>query len=375
MKIIKGFDELRFIAAFGVLVHHLELYKKRDAMGSIYSTFLHDFIDGLGVNMVRLFFVISVFLITFLLLKEKSKTGRIDVKKFYMRRVLRIWPLYYLIILISFFILPYIPHFKKFFVNEDYYYHLILQTDYYAALPWFLLFFSNYALAFGYRVVGAAHSWSVSVEEQFYLFWPFVIKSFGKSLWKFLICLVIVKAMLDVLISSFISSSYIIKVYLFIKYFPIEYMALGALGAYFAFKKESLYHQFFKNKIVVVLTIIMLFLLVITNTYSFALGVVFTLLINVIYVNQKKIKETKIAYFGKISYGIYMYHPLIMFFVFAFLNNSIHERDNLLLYNLLLYGTTILLTLLISHLSFKYFEGYFLKIKGRFLVTTIKHKV
>ncbi|WAC01923.1 acyltransferase family protein [Lacinutrix neustonica] len=103
MKLIKGFNELRFIAAFGVVVHHLELYKKRGKMLSLYDSFLKDFIDGLGLNMVYLFFVLSGFLITLLLLKEKNNTNKIDIKKFYIRRVLRIWPLYYLITIISFF--------------------------------------------------------------------------------------------------------------------------------------------------------------------------------------------------------------------------------------------------------------------------------
>lgn len=92
-----GLNGLRAIAALVVIVWHADIF--------IVSFSLADFglkQSGLAGYAVNLFFVLSGFLITYLLMVEKEKTGTIDVKKFYMRRVLRIWPLYYVSILISF---------------------------------------------------------------------------------------------------------------------------------------------------------------------------------------------------------------------------------------------------------------------------------
>ncbi|MBL0102606.1 MAG: acyltransferase [Bacteroidetes bacterium] len=89
-----GLNGLRFIAAFLVLVHHNERIKLRLGLENFWES---QFIIVVGKLGVILFFVLSGFLITYLLLKEEKKTGSIHVKQFYIRRILRIWPLYFLI--------------------------------------------------------------------------------------------------------------------------------------------------------------------------------------------------------------------------------------------------------------------------------------
>jgi peptidoglycan/LPS O-acetylase OafA/YrhL len=104
-----GLNELRAIAALGVIFHHLELYNHRDRLLSIYNvkiSAINYFISHLGKNCVYVFFVLSGFLITYLLLHEKEQTNKIEIRHFYLRRILRIWPLYYIIILISFCLIP-----------------------------------------------------------------------------------------------------------------------------------------------------------------------------------------------------------------------------------------------------------------------------
>ena len=88
---------LRFIAALLVIIHHTEQIKDILGLSNYWSTPIIRSIGGLGV---LLFFVLSGFLITFLLLDEESTTGTISIKKFYIRRILRIWPLYYLILIL-----------------------------------------------------------------------------------------------------------------------------------------------------------------------------------------------------------------------------------------------------------------------------------
>ena len=100
-----GLHGLRCIAALMVIVTHIELFKARYGLPNIYH-FNKDF----GVYGVDFFFVLSGFLITYLLFKEDDKFGFINLKFFYLRRIFRIWPLYYLLIIIVFLLVPLINY-------------------------------------------------------------------------------------------------------------------------------------------------------------------------------------------------------------------------------------------------------------------------
>src|SRR5574337_816257 len=90
-----GFNGVRFFAAILVLVDHTELF--RSYIG--FDTFWADnFSSHLGALGVTIFFVLSGFLITYLLLCERKEFNTINIRDFYLRRILRIWPLYYLIL-------------------------------------------------------------------------------------------------------------------------------------------------------------------------------------------------------------------------------------------------------------------------------------
>ena len=108
----KNLNGVRFIAAFMVLICHIELNKKFFNIPNYRET--TKFLGHLGVD---LFFVLSGFLITFLLIKEKDLFGKINFKNFYIRRILRIWPLYFLIVIFSLFILP---KFTIFHINGNF---------------------------------------------------------------------------------------------------------------------------------------------------------------------------------------------------------------------------------------------------------------
>lgn len=168
---IPSLDGMRAISIGFVLVSHL-----------LYSTKIRDerlttaagSIGGFGVEV---FFVISGFIITHLLLKETDRTGTISLRNFYIRRAFRIWPAYYLFLFTVFV-------FQRLRV-------LGLPTGDLIASG---LFVWNY----DWRATNTwlAHTWSLSVEEQFYLFWPALLWLFGarKSLGIALTLLVIVPA-------------------------------------------------------------------------------------------------------------------------------------------------------------------------------------
>jgi len=89
--VFQGLNSLRFIAASLVVMHHSETIKKKNGIENL--EWLGLFRNG--SNAVTFFFVLSGFLITYLLLKESDKTGSVCVKNFYLKRILRIWPLYF----------------------------------------------------------------------------------------------------------------------------------------------------------------------------------------------------------------------------------------------------------------------------------------
>src|SRR5690554_6407842 len=125
-----GLNELRAFAALSVIFHHIELFKLRDGISSIFSnSYFHFFIEKLGKNGVYLFFVLSGFLITYLLLQEKSNNhNKISFKKFYLRRIFRIWPLYYTVIAISFILIPFLAFNFEIFRLTPYYFDLISDS-------------------------------------------------------------------------------------------------------------------------------------------------------------------------------------------------------------------------------------------------------
>jgi len=156
-------DGLRFYAFLGVFICHTLPFE-----GSFYHS-LHLPLPGLwgatvkaGAAGVDLFFALSAFLITSLLLKEREETGDISLRLFYARRILRIWPLYFLVIGLGI---------------------VLSHTMANQHLPWYyvagyLLFVGNWVHAiFGRPESIAFPLWTVSIEEQFYLVWPLLVKT------------------------------------------------------------------------------------------------------------------------------------------------------------------------------------------------------
>jgi peptidoglycan/LPS O-acetylase OafA/YrhL len=152
-------DCLRFVAFLLVFsCHSLHGFTKLSVAGA----FLQHMAAG-GAFGVDLFFILSAYLITELLRREKHLTGRVDVRAFYMRRILRIWPLYFAFLTFWFLVRRFTP-----------------TTFPLSAFMAFVLFSGNW-----YMVRAEVRSpfvspvdplWSVSVEEQFYLAWPLIVR-------------------------------------------------------------------------------------------------------------------------------------------------------------------------------------------------------
>ncbi len=114
---------------------------------------------------VSIFFVLSGFLITLLLIREMDRTGRVSLSQFYLRRTLRIFPAYYCFLVVSFF--------------ADF---ILGDVRFLEMGGWALTYLVNYFNATnGHPSTSVAHAWSLAVEEQFYLLWPMLF--IGLSRW------------------------------------------------------------------------------------------------------------------------------------------------------------------------------------------------
>jgi peptidoglycan/LPS O-acetylase OafA/YrhL len=154
---IPSLDGMRAISILLVVVAHTSQFFShwtRIPLSS-YLLFAHT-----GVSV---FFIISGFLITSLLLKELNATGTIALKRFYLRRAFRIFPPFYFYLGIIFLLV---------LVGV---FHTPLRAFFFAAI-----YTSDYYLGSGSGFGGLQHLWSLSVEEQFYLLWPAALLFLGK---------------------------------------------------------------------------------------------------------------------------------------------------------------------------------------------------
>ena len=359
-----GLNELRALAALAVIFHHIELFKARDGFPSLlgFKHFCY-FISYLGKNGVYLFFVLSGFLITFLLLEEKEKNHTVMLKKFFLRRIFRIWPLYYFILIISFLLIPFLAHSFDIFKLTPYYFGRICNMENYNlnSILMYLFFLPNRALHFGKLVVGCSQSWSVGVEEQFYILWPFLLLLFNRKLifWVFIFI---------TLFYFFVDAIPIQKLSVLTRLFPFHFMSIGALGGYLYRYYSLKIEEFSKSKMIywfLILVISLFWVTPITEPFSqsFILGFLFLglILVTINNDNPAVIRNKTFSYLGSISYGIYMYHPFVMFLVFPLANK--YFANSIFIYNCFVYVFIFFITILISHISYKYFESFFIRIK------------
>ncbi len=139
---------------------------------------------------VQIFFVLSGFLITYLLLAEKQRTSRISLKDFYIRRGLRIWPLYYGMLALYAFVLPRLDStsFSGVFIGID-------SPDFegYRSALWpHVVFLQNYLVDVADVRLGLGVYWSLAVEEHFYLVWPLLVVLFSRKALPWLLGLTVV---------------------------------------------------------------------------------------------------------------------------------------------------------------------------------------
>lgn len=325
-----------------------------------------------GETGVSIFFVLSGFLITYLLITEYEANKKINLKHFYIRRVLRIWPLYFAVVVFSFTLYA--------VLNK-----LMATPETHAHILYYLTFLSNFdvihAITYhpGSGAIAQQVTWSVSIEEQFYLFWPLIFVFLPYRFWLYAIVTLIATAI------TFRIVNYANHTVLYFHTFSVLlYLSMGGLFAYLSKTKQK-FHSFFQASS--------------TKTHLLGILVSFSLLFFKDTLFNFKYGEaisglfisTSFAFFicaqaltnsnsflnlgnlsfanrwGKYTYGIYLIHPIVLTILSSVVKWVLFPNENSKGI-FLVAAIGFVLTLLISYISYTYFEMMFLKLKDKFSV-------
>jgi peptidoglycan/LPS O-acetylase OafA/YrhL len=364
----KNLNALRFFAATAVIFHHVEQHKYWAKLPNIWG---NTAIDAFGNEAVAFFFVLSGFLITYLLLEENKQKRSIDIQNFYIRRVLRIMPLYYLIVLVCIVFLPYFHETLN--LGDDYF-----VNNYWLVSILLLLVLPNLVRALTTHIVGGTQLWSIGVEEQFYFVWPLFVNKFVKNFLVFLIVFIAMKIAvtwaLEILNAAY--ESMILKKALQVwVLLQVEQMAIGAIGAWILFTGNEKVLSIIYRPIVFYINCllgVLLFIIPVEHWWiNYAEAAIFIVFIMNLSTSPRinvSLENKTLNVFGNISYGIYMYHTLCIGFCLFVLRYFEVHKTNVVFFNILLYSSSVLLTLAVAYGSYEMFEKRFLELKEKFMV-------
>ena len=354
-------DVLRFFAFFAVFLHHA---LPRDAALYISAGLSSTVTEWLlaaktaGAFGVDLFFTLSAFLITELLYREYVSRGKFSLSNFYIRRALRIWPLYFTFLALVVFVIPSI-------IPEDRFEPIYVIS--------FALFFGNWiCVTSGLPFSVASPLWSISVEEQFYLGWPLLLRLFGMNFIKQLaIGMLILALSVRVLLAIFGVEGSGVWCNTLARLDPI---ALGALLAFVLRGRTPNLNT--AHRVLLCGVAMASYVLVarylnkngLATISGFAISALasVTLLVAFLTTNARLLHHrpfTWLVYLGRISYGLYVFHLLALTLVsklsfIPVLQIPLNFERRLL--------CSLLLTIILAALSYRFLEQPFLRLKKRF---------
>ena len=355
-------DALRFFSFLAVFVSHAFFTKNISDSHSTFLSLLH--LGRLGVDF---FFVLSSFLITWIILEELDNTKDFKIGFFYIRRTLRIWPLYFLIVFIGFSIIYLQPILTQ------------LRSPDHPSPPllWFVFFICNFWIAFhgDNFLFLLVFLWSIAIEEQFYLFWGVLMKFMGKFLNP--ICLLLIAVSLWF---RYVHLNDNHQVY-FHTFSALGNFAVGALIAKMAYGRTKLFLYLSQlSQIPIAFAYLIFFCSIIFYNrlfnYTFTMIVerlVFSLLFGFIIFEQCFCKNSfikfgrwkSINYLGKISYGLYCFHGVVIT-LFIKASGMLDISNHPLVTFVLIPCSIFILTVFISTVSYEYYEKKFIELRKKF---------
>lgn len=353
-------DILRFFAFLLVFVHHAIPHDPAFWTRYGVPTGIARIVAGigaLGAFGVDVFFVLSAYLITELLLREKALLGDLDLKSFYARRILRIWPLYFFFLAIAGVLTVIMPG----------------QQIGWRAASAFLLLGGNWWIVFhGFPNSIIFPLWSVSIEEQFYLMWPPLVRRLrAVHMASFAVILLIIAscvrlylgshgatetqvwcntlARLDPLAAGILLAVFLrgeapkIELQWRIAIIAMGVACLAMAGNYWQIKADPL----------ATTRILIGYPAVAFGGTAFLLGVLSS---------GTMLQKSALVYLGRISYGLYVYHVAGLMISDYLVPNAEASMSRYLLR----ISTALVLTISLSAASFRWIETPFLNLKQRF---------
>ncbi len=376
---IRALDGTRGIAVIVVMLYHfMHVPLVSDSkFDQVFGEMLR-----LGWVGVDLFFVLSGFLITRILLQAKqAQVFSGYLKTFYEKRILRIFPLYYLYLIFMFFVFfPLVIHHLDGIEKE----RLLLANH---DQLWFWAYLSNIKQVMNGTFYGASvgHLWSLSIEEQFYLFWPFAVYFCSiKAVKKISIGILIFAPFLRFMMWQSGASPISIYVFTFTR---MDALAMGSLVAVLATQRINVNHQrvalfFFVFLIISLCSIFYFDVRPDVNPFVYTIGYSLlaltfgslVLLLQSNYTGQLRtfFNSRFLVFMGKYSYALYMFHPLVRNAVLRVLGTPKLIAGNQLLWNLLFIVVSGVVSVLLALASWNLFEKWFLKIKNKIAIKNSK---
>ncbi len=350
-------DALRFVAFLSVFFFHgVQVNRQGTFHAHPLLTRAIIFVHSSGRFGLSLFFFLSSFLITTLLLLEKQKTGTLSLRSFYLRRMLRIWPLYFGFLFLMYALgLSWRPAaFSS------------------GALASFTCMLGNwYVLSFGILATTVTCLWSISVEEQFYLIWPAVMRRLNR------------RAMIS--FSVALATASLAGIFLFVRrgddaghlWFSTVTIALFfATGALLALHLGLKTQPVSVPRFVAGFSICAVCWLVAVAlgfddarlahlpacaaaAYALAALGSAALLWGFLHI-PRRVLRPQFVYLGRISYGLYVFHGLALLLCGGLLREWLHLPAGLWVF------PALLLSILLAVISYECYEKPFLRLKVRF---------
>lgn len=347
MRYNPALDGLRAYAVGLVLLAHLPAIQGFDPSFAVKTIASGMRAGYLGVD---IFFVLSGFLVTSILLEDRRR-NRYSFARFYAKRTLRIFPIFYLSVV--FCTLAFAMPRAEIISNA--------------------LYVSNYYYAFEDSPSPLRHTWSLSVEEQFYILWPLVlflipIRRIGS---------VLLVAIPAVVLMSLVAAYFLVGEEHFGQFvtrgvmFRILSLGAGGILAFYVSKLQTAQIGMIVGAGLIGLAghVISLFL----DTYArsmlglFSMSLLAISIFCIAYVGHERrhgwarilLESRPVVYLGRISYGIYLYHFIILYILDA------RGSDNPEGVSLVTWLTFIILAIAVPALSFRFIESPLLEIKER----------